>query len=250
MKKIFSICTILLVTTFACRKHYISKISDGFESGKLSNIWLSDKFMPGDLEIQSAIVRSGNSAAKLTLHPGDQIPEEKGTDLERSEIMEARKYISVEDQLYTYKFSLFLPPDFPLDSTRLVIAQWKQDCKSGQCEPGNPIIALRYSSGRLNITLQTGQEKQVLYTISDDIRNKWLDFKFEIRFSRLNYGLIKAFLNNKNIIDYSGKTAYTEEYGYMYPGRFYFKTGLYRDKMDQIMTIYVDDFEKFQVIQN
>lgn len=233
--------------TFACKQRYHPKISDGFESCKLSNIWRSDKYIPGDFEIQSKIVKSGKFAAKITLHPGDQIPKEKGTILERSEIMESSKYFSIENNMYSYKFSLFLPAFFPIDSTRLVIAQWKQDCKSGSCDPDNPIIAFRYSSGEFNITLQTGQGKKILYSKTDDIRNKWLDFKFEIRFSRLKNGHILAYMNDQKIIDYSGITAYTEKYGYPFPGRFYFKAGLYRDKIDKIMTIYLDDYEKYQI---
>ena len=250
MKTPFSCGIILLILTSACKPNHIFKISDGFESNKLINIWRSDKFIPGDLEIQSTIIKTGKFAAKITLHPGDQIDDEKGTILERAEIMEARKYTSIEDCLYSYEFSLFLPADFPCDSTRLVIAQWKQDCKSGKCDPGNPIIAFRYTSGELNITLQTEPDKKVLYSQTDDIRNQWLDFKLKIRFSRQQHGLIIAYLNDQKIIDYSGITAYTEKYGYPFPGRFYFKTGLYRDKMDQPMTIYIDDFEKYQIMEN
>jgi len=250
MQKLLFFGIIFILLGPACKEQNFPKISDGFESKKLSNIWRSDKFIPGDLEIQSNIVKSGKYAAKLTLHPGDQIDDEKGTILERAEIMEARKFISVEDRLYAYKFSLFLPAEFPVDSTRLVIAQWKQDCKSGKCDPGNPIIAFRFSSGKLDITLQTGPEKTVLYSLPNDIRNQWLDFKFTIRFSRQQNGLIKAYLNNQKIIDYSGITAYIKKYGYPFPGRFYFKTGLYRDKVDKTMVIYVDDFEKYQIIEN
>jgi hypothetical protein len=250
MIRLFLFNILLLIIISSCTPNSNPKIIDGFESNKLSNIWRSDKFIPGDFEIQSNIVKSGKFAAKITLYPGDQINDEKGTILERAEIMEALKYTSREDRLYSYKFSLFLPADFPIDSARLVIAQWKQDCKSGKCDPGNPIIAFRYSSGKLNITLQTGLEKDILYNLTDDIRNQWLDFKFEIRFSRQQKGLIIAYLNDQKIIDYSGITAYTGEYGYPFHGRFYFKTGLYRDKMDRSMTIYVDDFEKYEIIEN
>ena len=234
----------ILVVASGCNPQIVLETSDGFESNKLRDIWRSDKFLPGALEIQSDIVKTGESAVKITLNPGDQIDEEKGTNLERAEIMEARKYMSVEDSVYLYEFSLFLPNDFPLVPTRLVIAQWKQNCKSGNCNPDNPVIALRYVSGELNITLQTSPEKIVLYSRADEIRNQWLNFRFKIRFSRQHLGLIFATLNNQKIIDYSGITAYIENYGYPFPGQFYFKTGLYRDNMDQSMTIYIDDYKK------
>src|ERR1039458_7146324 len=46
-------------------------VYDGFENSNLSNIWDTDKFVPGDVEIQSKIVRSGQHAIKITLHTGD-----------------------------------------------------------------------------------------------------------------------------------------------------------------------------------
>jgi hypothetical protein len=57
-------------------------VHDGFESNDLSPIWSNKKFLPGAFEIQSTHVRSGFSSAKITLNPGDQIDEEKGTILE------------------------------------------------------------------------------------------------------------------------------------------------------------------------
>jgi hypothetical protein len=74
-----------------------------------------------------------------------------------------------------------------------------------------------------------------------------MDFKFQIWFSRSQNGIINATLNKKIIIDYKGVTAYTDMYGYPYPGKFYFKMGLYRDRMVQPMTIYFDDYQKQQL---
>jgi len=249
MKNLLSCCFVLLILIISCKIHPSGDIADGFESKNLSNFWRSDKLVPGSFEFQSRVVKSERSALRITLNPGDQIDDEKGTILERSEIMENRIHFIIENTVYEYEFSLFLPEDFPIVPTRLVIAQWKQDCISDTCNPDNPIIALRYSSGEFNITLQTAPEKIILYNHIGDIRNQWLDFKFKIRFSRQQNGFIQASLNNSQIIDYSGITAYTENYGYPYPGHFYFKTGLYRDKMDQSMTIYIDDFTKQKIIE-
>ena len=249
MKNLLTFCFILMMLIFSCRLDQISDFSDGFDSKKLKNFWRSDKLVPGSFEFQSRVVKSGRSALRITLNPGDQIDDERGTILERSEIMENRIHFILENAIYEYEFSLFLPEDFPIVPTRLVIAQWKQECISDTCNPDNPIIALRYSSGEFNITLQTAPEKIILYSQIGDIRNQWLNFKFKIRFSRQQNGIIQASLNNSKIIDYSGVTAYTENYGYPFPGHFYFKTGLYRDKMDQSMTIYIDDFKKHKIIE-
>jgi hypothetical protein len=142
-----------------------------------------------------------------------------------------------------------LPQDFPIVPTRLVIAQWKQDCKSGDCIPENPVIALHYESGELNVTLQVGPKKIALYSRTEGIVNNWLDFRFEILFSRDQHGRIKAWLNDQQIVDYKGVTAYSKSYGYPTPGRFYFKMGLYRDKMEQPMAIYLDEYKKQQLFE-
>ena len=65
--------------------------------------------MPGALVFQSDIVRSGRSAARLTLHEGDQIPEERGSLLERAELVESNDQWIGSGTTYRYAFSLFLP---------------------------------------------------------------------------------------------------------------------------------------------
>jgi len=243
-----SIILVLIVfIQFACKPDRLPDINDGFESDSLSNIWTNDKFIPEALCFQSQYVHSGKKAAKLILKPGDQIDEEKGTILERAELKESKKLSAVENSTYEYSFCILLPPDFPIVPTRLVIAQWKQDCKSGDCDPDNPVLALRYVSGKFYITLQTEPERTNLFTQEETILNVWNDFKFQVKFSRLQDGMIKAWLNGKQIIDYNGATAYSKSYGYSNPGIFYFKMGLYRDHMDQPMTIYLDDYSKKQI---
>jgi hypothetical protein len=245
LQLIIVVATIVIISS--CSSGKLSQISDNFESDSLSENWSADKFIPGALEIQSAYVRSGEKAAKLILHQGDQIEEEVGTNLERAELREPKKFMAVEHKNYSYSFSIFLPADFPIVPTRLVVAQWKQNCQSGNCDPDNPVIALRYESGEFRITLQSGPNKMTLYSLKDEIRNKWIDFKFNIRFSRNEDGQIMALLNKNEIINFKGVTAYTHAYGYPDPGNFYFKIGLYRDQMVQPMTIYIDNYVKQEI---
>lgn len=247
MKVTVIIGVLIMFFLTSCHSNIQTEVMDSFESDIPDGIWTRDKFIPGAFEIQSDYVRSGKSAAKLILHQGDQIEEEKGTILERAELREPKKLMSQENLNYSYSFSIFLPPDFPIVPTRLVIAQWKQSCESGTCDPNNPVIALRYESGEFRITLQAGPEKITLYSQQETIINYWLDFKFNIRFSRNQDGCILAWLNGKEIINYEGMTAYSQTYGYPAPGNFYFKIGLYRDQMPQTMTIYIDDYKKQQL---
>jgi hypothetical protein len=239
----------VMVFVVSCKTDKPLRVSDSFESGTLSPVWRQDKFVPGAFEIQSEHVRSGNKSLKFTLRQGDQIEKEKGTVLERAELREPKELMAEEEREYSYAFSLFLPGDFPIVSTRLVIAQWKQNCSNSNCDPDNPVLALRFESGEFRITLQTGPQKTTLYSRSESILDQWLDFRFNIRFSRNTDGYVQAWISNNEIIKYEGVTAYSKQYGYPEKGQFYFKTGLYRDTMAQAMTIYIDDYSKEEILK-
>jgi hypothetical protein len=233
---------IMVVAGSGCQRE--TPTYDDFENPALATCWETNKFLPGAVQIQSSVVRAGRGAARITLRSGDQIPQEKGSVLERAELQEARRLWSLEGSAYAYSFSLFVPQDFPIASTRLVIAQWKQNCPVEECTPDNPILAVRYQDGELLIAKQTTAEKEILYRTAADVRNRWLDFRFQIRFSRDASGRIRAWLGDHMIIDHEGASAYPQAGGYAGRGRFYFKVGLYRDRMPEPMTLYVDEYRK------
>lgn len=225
-------------------------VFDGFDSGKLSAIWSPKKLVAGALEFQSEIVRSGKSAAKITIHEGNNFEfggKNKSKPTERDELFEDTSLWSLEGKAYRYQFSMFLPPDFPIVPTRLVLAQWKQKEENEGVRVNNPVIALRYSSGVLSVTLQTSEERQILYRTHKDIRGKWLDFEFDTNFDRRGKGFVEGTLNGKKKIKYTGRTAYSEAEGYPFPGRFYFKMGLYRDKMKEPMSVYLGGYSKWAI---
>jgi hypothetical protein len=241
--KLIFFCAILLFTG----RISTAQISayDGFESRKLSKIWSTSRMNQKSLEFQSDIVRNGKQAVKITLRSNDtfEAGNAKSAPNERDELMQIGEYAPHEGVDYEYKFSMFLPADFPIVSTRLVIAQWKQFCPPGsQCSDDSPVLAIRYVGGELYITLQTDYGVKKLLRLKDEIRNRWLDFSFRIRFSRLNDGEIVASLNENQIINYKGVTSYSESRGYPTKNRYYFKMGLYRDIMAESMTIYIDEF--------
>ena len=107
-------------------------------------------------------------------------------------------------------------------------------------------------SGVLRITHKIGPDQATLYETKAELRNRWLDFKFQIRFSTLADGRIKAWLNNEQIVDYTGVNAYPEnaQTGFPNPGWFYFKMGLYRDLMVEPMAIYIDEYRKKELPGN
>jgi len=225
-------------------------VFDGFDSGKLSAIWSDRKLAAGALKFQSEIVRAGKGAAKVTIHEGDNFEfggKNNDKPTERDELFEVPDLWSLEGKAYRYQFSILLPSDFPIVPTRLVLAQWKQKEEKEGVKINNPVVALRYSSGFLSVTLQTDEERHTLYRTHKDIRGKWLDFEFDTRFDRTGKGFIKGTLNGKKRIEYVGRTAYSEAQGYPVPGRFYFKIGLYRDKMKEPMSVYIGGYSKWAI---
>jgi hypothetical protein len=227
-------------------------VYDGFETPELNKIWASDRMVNGALEIQSRIFRNGHSAAKITLKSGDvfEVGIGKSKDSERDELREADKLVSIEGKTYEYQFSLFLPDSFPIVPVRLVIAQWKQNCGSNSvCADDSPVMAIRYVNGKLYVTIQTDSGQITVYKTMGEIRNKWLDFKFKVRFSRLDNGQVNAWLNGEQIINFNGITCYSAKKGYPAKSYIYFKTGLYRDCMHEPMTIYIDEYRKKELTE-
>lgn len=239
---------LFMLSLSACQAHLQSSIHDGFEAESLSRLWVGTKFTPSAIETQTAIVRAGTHAARITVHEGDRAGMGgEGQPTERAELMESPDLWAVEDAAYAYSFSLFMPADFPIVPTRLVLAQWKQRCPQPHCDPENPVIAVRYVGGVLRITRQTGAHSTTLYRSRGEVRNRWLDFRVEVRFSRGEAGYVKVWLNGTRVAEYAGVTAYPAAAGYPSPSRFYFKMGLYRDRLAVPMTMYVDEYRKEQL---
>ena len=229
-------------------------VYDGFETAGLSKVWDSDRFEPGAVEMQTNIFRAGHSAVRITVRAKDKF--EAGingnSDSERAELLEARPLTSKENETYEFSFSMFIPTDFPIVPTRLVIAQWKQYCpKGGDCFDDSPVLAMRYIGGELRITQDFGNGKHhtILYKEKGEFRGRWLDFRFQVRFSTNENGRVQAWRGERQMVDYKGATANPENAttGYASPSRFYFKMGLYRNVMPEPMTIYIDEYRKKQL---
>jgi hypothetical protein len=240
---------VLLVGAGGAWSLYPVHVNDDFESGKLGVLWSECRFEPGAVRMQQQIVRKGRYAAEITLRPGDiyEPASPSGIANERAELQEPWWLNARLDRTYRYCFSLYLPADFLIVPTRLIIAQWKQACPPWtDCVVDGPLLAVRYQNGELFITQQSNSERMqrtVLYSTREDVRGRWLDFRFDIRFSQGEDGHIDGWLNDKSIVRYRGQTAYRGG-GYISPCFFRFKTGLYRDLMQENMTIYVDAYQK------
>ena len=229
-------------------------VHDGFEGRRLSGIWSTDRFAPGAVVMQSAVVRAGHGAARVILRHGDVFERgaNGGRDTERAELAEAERWYSGENQTWEYRFSQYLSADFPIVPVRLVLAQWKQYCNGAPpCEDDSPVVALRYVSGRLAVTLNAGRRQTTLFEAAGDLRGRWTDWRFQIHFTPGPGGVVRAWRNGEQIVDYRGPSAYAENAstGYRSPSLFYFKMGLYRDTMAEPMTIYLDEYWKRPVAE-
>ena len=228
-------------------------IYDGFETPELSNLWRMDRSETGAVTSETNIVRAGHRAIAITVHARDKFEAGKNgdSDSERDELMEASRLLSKQGANYEQCFSLFFPTNFPIVPVRLVVAQWKQYCSDGgNCSDDSPVLAIRYISGTLKITQNINSKHEtILYQEKREFRGRWLDFKFQVRFSPEGTGRIKAWLGDKMIVDYKGVTADSENAmtSYPNPSYFYFKMGLYRNIMSEPMTIYIDEYRKRQL---
>lgn len=148
-----------------------------------------------------------------------------------------------------YRFSIYLPKDFPIEDNRLCLAQWWAKTKTHLGEVHrSPILQLRFAAGKLKILLRRYRNKITindeiydqtnLYTTKDLSLAQWHDFIFHIKWSPKNDGYIQAWWNNKRIISFQGPTENQDEIG---PS---FKFGLYRDESPKTYVSYVSDVMK------
>ena len=229
-------------------------VYDGFEGPVLSNLWETTRFVPGAVEMQSTFARAGHGAVKITVRSRDifEAGQNGNADSERDELLEARNLTSKEDLTYEYSWSMYVPADFPIVPVRLVVAQWKQYCNddSKPCSDDSPVLAVRYIGGILRITQDIDHKNFILYEEKRDLRGHWLDLRFQVCFTPQQIGRLKAWLDGRQVVDFTGVTAnpQTATTGYASPGFFYFKMGLYRNVMLQPMTIYLDEYRKRQIL--
>jgi hypothetical protein len=225
-------------------------VHDGFEQPKLSGAWATNRFEEGAVLMQRNVVRAGRQALAVTVRSHDKFEagRDGNLDNERDELLEAKDLTSRENVPYEFAFSMFFPTDFPIVPTRLVIAQWKQFCPSetGPCSDQSPVFALRYVGGEMRVTQTIAGKQHVLYRQVGEFRGRWLDFRFRVRFTPKTDGHLAAWFDGKQIVDYRGATASSEDpgSGYPNPDYFFFKMGLYRDMMQQPMTVYIDEYRK------
>jgi len=106
---------------------------------------------------------------------------------------------------------------------------------------------VRYEQGRLQVTRNDEHGKTLLYQGDEDVRGRWLDFRFVTRWGRSDKGTLDVTLDGRGILRYKGPTVYQSGSGHSRHALIYFKTGLYRDALrEPPWTMYVDEYRKDQ----
>jgi hypothetical protein len=173
-------------------------------------------------------------------------PGTEGT--ERDELAESLLNFTRSNVPYEFSWSMYVPEDFPIVPVRLVVAQWWEYCRPGNlpCSNDSPVLAVRYIGGELLITQDLDHHFTVLYREKRDLRGRWLDLRFQVRFTPEATGFVRAWLDGKQVVDFAGATSNKENAtsGYAPPVYLPFRMGLYRNVMPQPMTIYLDEYRK------
>jgi hypothetical protein len=211
-------------------------VVDGFEAGTIGPLWRTHRVKPGGVTVQRDIVRSGAAAVRFELHQGDMAGVGgDGEATERAELQEANGLEARFGETHEYRFSMYVPSDFPIVDTRLVTAQWKQRCED--CSKNrSPIVAQRYRGGTLLVTIETPNGRTTIYRYPQSILGQWMDLRYRIRFA-VSDGAVTVWLNGARVADYQGPLGYPDD-----PPEVHFRFGLYRDRLSQPMVIYFDDY--------
>ena len=169
-------------------------------------------------------VRQGASSIRFQVRPGDCSRGRHGWDdctknRERTELKQAGYQHSGET--WWYGFSLFVPEGHKaIWPAKLSFAQFHQ-------EGAKPAIMFQNHHGGLWLDIHdaNGTFKQVELVPARQLRGRWQDIELQIRWSPKTDGFIRAWVNNRQLADYSGPTMTAQQV--------YFKFGIYRSHLER-----------------
>jgi polysaccharide lyase-like protein len=212
---------------------------DGFEEDSIAAFWLpgdygSGRYAPGAVAVSRTHARTGGGSLRVTVKEGDVYQvEDDGQPTERAELDSGRHPLFGQD--VWLGFSFLIPEGFPVVENRLVIAQWKQ---SGV--PGSPLVGQRYRAGRHYLTIRdwgSPEGHKEPYPLPEVVQGSWNDMVNHLWASASTAGLVEVWMNGAKVVSHCGPTASASG-----KGQIYHKIGLYRDRWQEPMTIYFDNY--------
>lgn len=238
MTKLFTMLLFLLV---ACSKSEIKKGAKK-EAPKKLNVEEPQTYFqtleqtspntPYAVEILKKSFHKRKNVTRFELRQGEGWRNRKGAVTYRSELSTGLH--PEMNSTKSYQCSLFIPKDFPIENNRLVLMQWLPKTKTELGEmPRSPALALRFVDGELYLAMRTSDERvitepenvpsKILFSTTKKVLNRWHDFKFKVKWSYREDGLVEVRLNGKKVVDYQGPVGYNDDVA---PS---FRYGIYRE---------------------
>ncbi|NPV00380.1 MAG: hypothetical protein HPY53_03255 [Brevinematales bacterium] len=230
MKIVFPVL-LFLITFSACglvpiyNPGSFQPFTSGFEDGA-TGVWNLEQGLPGLIEVQSNIVRTGNYAVRFTILPG--VTWHTGNRTEMA-------YFNMDpygEEVY-YGWSCMLAPGYTDNGKWQIIGQWHDQPDpfsndSWSSFPRNsPPISINYLSNKVYLNvLYSGIKAKVMWENGVNVSyGAWFDVVVRVKWSMYGDGFVEGWVNGTNL----------------YPERIYSKTvvnrvgnylkiGLYRDE--------------------
>lgn len=240
LRKLLPVVSIVLLASCS------TTVERGFESGTFRG-WYREFPDRRSATIVGSPVRRGSYAARFEVAADD----ETITGGLRSEVSELF-YKAPYDTDMWYRFSTYIPDDWPDSDARCVIAQWHAwpDLLRGEAWR-SPVIAVEYRSESFLIRIchndervqhdnaRTSNNKTILY--NSDARSQkgvWHDFVVHAVFSPAGDGTLRVWIDGEPVVEYLGALGYNDRRG---P---WFKMGIYRDPTPEPFVLYHDDYRR------
>ncbi len=193
----------------------------------------------------------GRQSAKFELRRYDK-------DVHESKRSEIATHIEKPSGDNWYRFKMFIPNDWKTDPNSFeIITQWHgyPDFNKGETWRSPP-LSMGIQGNKITIQNQwdskevtrnnTPEGKSVLWEGNlDDLKGKWVDWTFHVKWSYVKNGIIEVWRDKKKIISHKGANSYNDENGV------YLKIGIYKPdwkhsphkSVVDSRTIYFDDVE-------
>ena len=209
--------------------------------------WLIQSPNPRALHLSSDPTDADNSVVRFELRQGETL-QTRTVNRPRAELYE--QYRAPFHRPIEYQFRVFIPNEWHNDNVRALIAQWHATPDLHLNEVSrSPNLALDMRGDQLLVKLQTSSVAvhhdnrtamvhDVLYRSDPIKKNQWYQFKVQVNWSWSADGYVKLWIQNKQVVDYVGPTAYQDCYG---P---YFKMGIYRQDSPNTFVMYADDYQR------
>jgi len=231
-------------------KKDISKVKD-FEQGNLHG-WNQEKSQFYSIQIVNNPVRSGNYSSRFEVRKGDMpyYDRRRRRKVGRAELSEHRYFTAPFNTDLWYRFSTFIPKDWPNERNRCLIAQWHGVPDFGE-EWRSPPLGIEYRFNQFYIRI-CYSKKRIQHGNTARSNNKtplyrsyeyakkgvWHDFVINVKWSYKEDGYLNVWIDNNRVVRYRGPIGYNDRVG------LFFKMGIYRDISEKTYVLYHDDYRR------